>query len=100
MPSTYLICPTCESLSSPEFKTCPVCGSLVDVEGEHRIFRILPHTVCGNCGNLVSESADVCPFCEVPMDSHSKQKFVEQPVELEIIGIAKETIGRNRHIFW
>ncbi|MBR1515110.1 MAG: zinc ribbon domain-containing protein [Bacteroidales bacterium] len=87
MLSNYLICPTCESLFSPEFNACPICGAAIDTDAEHRVFRILPHVVCGNCGNLVPESADICPFCEAPMDSHAKREIVEQPVGLEIVGV-------------
>lgn len=89
---TYLICPNCESLFSHEFKACPVCGSIVDAEVEHRIFRVLPHVVCDNCGGLVPELVDVCPFCDAPMDSFAKCEIVEQPVELEIVGINMLTV--------
>ena len=95
---TYLVCPTCESLFSPELKACPVCGSAVKTETERNVYRVLPHEVCSNCGNLVSKSADVCPFCEVPMNPQIKREIVEQPVELEIIDIAEESIGRNQPV--
>ena len=83
MLSTYLICPTCESLFLTKLKTCPVCGTAMEAGTERNV-------VCNNCGNLVSKSANVCPFCEVPMNPHTKREIVEQPVELEIIGIDKK----------
>ena len=90
---TYLVCPNCESLLSPELKTCPVCGTAVEAGTERHVYRILPHIVCSNCGNLVSKSADVCPFCEVKMNPQIKREIVEQPVELEIIDIDKKNIN-------
>lgn len=99
MLSTYLVCTTCESLFSPKFKACPVCGTLVKSVAERHVYRILPHAVCDNCGSLVPELADVCPFCEVTMNPQIKREIVEQPVELEIIDIAEESIGRNQPVF-
>lgn len=96
---TYLICPNCESLFSPEFKACPVCGSKVDAEVEHRVFRVLPHVVCSNCGYLIADFTDSCPVCNTPLGSHNMRKIVKVPVELEIVGINGKSIGRNRPVF-
>lgn len=90
MLSTYLICPTCESLFSPKFKACPVCGTSVEAGIECHVYRILPHAVCNNCGYLIADLTGICPACDAAMDSHSMRKIVEMPVELEIVGIASE----------
>jgi RNA polymerase subunit RPABC4/transcription elongation factor Spt4 len=99
MLSSYLICTTCESLFSPEFKACPVCGTLVDIGTGCRIFRILPHMVCSNCGYLIADFTDSCPVCNTPLGSHNMRKIVKVPVELEIVGINGKSIGRNQPDF-
>ena len=83
----YIVCNTCESLFSPEKEVCSVCGQAVEIGAKPRAFRVLPHVVCGNCGSLVSAKACFCPFCETSMNRRVKCEIVEQPVELEIIGL-------------
>ncbi len=88
--STYNICQNCQSLLSPHYEVCPICGQSVEAGTERHVYRILPHAVCDNCGYLTANLTGPCPVCDAVMDSHSKRKIVEVPVELEIVGIASE----------
>lgn len=84
---SYIICNTCECLVLLEEKVCPVCGQAIETGIKPRVFRVLPHVVCGNCGSLVLGNTCFCPICESAINRRVKREIVEQPVELEIIGV-------------
>lgn len=97
--TSFVVCKSCNSLFSPNQKVCPVCEKKVKTRTKCRVFRVSPYAVCSNCGSLLTDIIASCPICEATMDSCTKREIVEQPVELEIIGIAEETIGQNRSVF-
>ena len=87
----YFICNTCESLLPPGFKTCPVCGTLMEIGAKPHAFRIMHYRVCYKCRCIVSVHTEKCPNCETELKLPAKGEIVEQPVKLEIIGM-----GRNK----
>ena len=78
----YILCKKCQSLYSPDYKACPVCGKKKNASAQPKPYKIATHVVCDNCGFMFPDDMDNCPACDTPVDSDNEQieyDIIEQP---------------------
>lgn len=78
----YIECGKCESLYSPNYDSCPVCGEQKKAGSKLNLYNIVPHVICSSCGFSFPDDRNDCPVCGTPVDPDNK-KLEEQPIECQ-----------------